>query len=124
MSKPTTLILLQVCDACLRVFPTGFTPLAHPGTSHSFCSAECSDAGLDFSRPRRRRPALDPMQPLDDLCAERGERFPLLIAVLACRMLLDTDGAAQQALQVRPEKVRTRCQCCGRCCRGLPSLSA
>ncbi len=85
--------------------------MMHSGTTHSFCSSQCSDAGLSFSRPRRRRPALDPMQPLNDMCAERGERFPLLLAVLACRLLLDSDGAAQQTLQVRQSRQSLLCGC-------------
>jgi len=111
MSNHRAVCLSQVCDACLKVFPLGFTPLMHPGTAHSFCSPQCSDASLSFSRPRRRRPALDPMQPLNDMCAERGERFPLLIAVLACQLLLDTDGAAQQTLQVRKPCQSVPCSC-------------
>ena len=84
----------------------GFEPVVQPGSFLSFCSAECSAAGLSFSRPRAWRPAVDPLQPLNDMCAARGERFPLLIARLACRLLLDADGSAQQTLQVRMRSMR------------------
>ena len=46
----------------------------------------------------------DPLQPLLDRCERLGERFPLLIARIACRMLTG-DPTAAQALQARYPRV-------------------
>ena len=46
----------------------------------------------------------DPLQPLLDRCERLGERFPLLLARIACRMLTG-DPTAAQALQAGYPKI-------------------
>ena len=93
----------QVCDCCLKVFPPGFKPVTLAEAAFAtFCSSVCMQHARQTYRPRHDEDGLNPLQPLLDRCREFGERFPLLVARLACQLLYGSPRtSARQSLQVK-----------------------